>query len=433
MSHHKPRQKKPGSGLKKTPGDMQGEGLTRRRLLRAGSHALFAAGAGLATGHWPGVGIQWLPDAQADSASLLRKHGKQGLVLLNDRPLNAETPAWLLDDEVTPVSRLFVRNNGVPPAVTRQADNWTLEVAGESCLRPRSFSLAQLKQEFEHHSYQLVLECGGNGRAEFNPPASGNQWTTGAVGCPQWTGVRLKDVLQACGIGDDAVYVGYYGADTHLSGDPDRAPISRGVPMRKALEDETLLAWAMNSRALAPLHGFPLRLVVGGWPASTSGKWLTRLVVRNQVHDGAKMGGASYRVPCTPVAPGAKVADEDLCIIESMPVKSLITHPKSGVSLARSQALQLRGHAWAGDRAVGEVWLSTDYGAHWQQAKLRAPVNRLAWQHWETELQFAEAGYYEIWARAVDEAGTSQPMVMPSWNPRGYLNNACHRIAVQVA
>ena len=60
------------------------------------------------------------------------------------------------------------------------------------------------------------------------------------------------------------------------------------------------------------------------------------------------------------------------------------------------------------------------------------PVNRFAWQHWNAVLEFPERGYFEVWARATDSLGQSQPMVVPGWNPKGYLNNACHRIAVQV-
>jgi hypothetical protein len=121
-----------------------------------------------------------------------------------------------------------------------------------------------------------------------------------------------------------------------------------------------------------------------------------------------------------------------MCIIESMPVKSLITFPKSGVEHALSEALKFRGHAWAGDRQVHEVLTSIDFGATWQAAKLEKPANRLAWQHWSARVRFPQTGYFEIWARAVDDQGVSQPIVLPGWNPRGYLNNACHRVAVLV-
>lgn len=405
--------------------------LTRRGFLGGAGYVAMAGALGGAIPFGALMPAGLIPAALAQAPAAFEIPGKDGLMVLNDRPLNAETPAWLLDEDVTPASRLFVRNNGIPPQDVDEAA-WRLEVGGEACLRPGSFSLADLREGFEHHTYQLVLECGGNGRSEFNPPTPGNQWTTGAVGCPAWTGVRLRDVLEACGIGEDAVYVGYVGADRHLSGRPDKQPISRGVPMRKALEDETLLAFAMNGAPIPPLHGHPLRLVCGGWPASTCGKWITRLLVRDRVHDGAKMGGASYRVPCEPVAPGSTVPDEAMCIIESMPVKSLVTHPRSGSVVPRGMPLALRGHAWAGDRAVRAVAVSRDFGATWQAADLAAPPNRLAWQRWRATVTFDRPGYYELWARATDEANESQPMVVPGWNPKGYLNNACHRIAVQV-
>jgi DMSO/TMAO reductase YedYZ molybdopterin-dependent catalytic subunit len=243
----------------------------------------------------------------------------------------------------------------------------------------------------------------------------------------------LKDVLEHVGIKDDAVYVAYYGADKHVSSDPNKVPISRGVPVAKALEDETLIAWAMNGENIPPMNGYPLRLVCGGWPGSVCGKWLTKIVIRNQVHDGPKMTGTSYRVPCKPVAPGSEVPVDEMCIIESMPVKSLITFPKSGLQHELGKKLALRGQAWAGDLKVRKVQVSIDFGATWQKVKLSAPANRLAWQRWRAAIEFPEAGYYEVWARATDSAGRSQPMVLPGWNPKGYLNNACHRIACQVA
>lgn len=405
--------------------------LTRRGFLRGSGYAAMVAalGASIPFARFMPSGL--IPAAFADADAPFEIPGKDGLVVLGDRPLNAETPAWLLDDDVTPAARLFVRNNGVPPETTSQPDQWVLEIAGESCLNPQAFTVADLKKRFTHHSYQLLLECGGNGRSEFNPPTSGNQWSTGAVGCPRWTGVRLWDVLEACGLRDDAVYIGYYGADTHLSGDPGKSPISRGVPMSKAQEDETLLAWAMNDEDIPLLHGYPLRLLCGGWPASTSGKWLTKIVVRDRVHDGEKMGGDAYRLPCEPVAPGTETPASNMCIIESLPVKSLITFPRSGITHAQSEPLAIRGHAWAGDQRVESVYASIDFGATWWQAELEKPVNRLAWQQWNASVNFPTKGYYEVWARAVDENGISQPMVLPGWNPKGYLNNACHRIAVQ--
>ena len=370
-----------------------------------------------------------LADPAATPFALEGKH--PDLVVLNDQPWNVETPAHLLDDDLTPADKFFVRNNGlVPPEFN--VDQWTLTIDGEAVPDPISFTLNELKERFSEHTYALTLECGGNGRAEFNPPAKGNQWTTGAVGCAEWTGVRLRDVLEAAGVTSAAVYVGYYGKDLHLTKNPDKVVISRGIPMAKAMEDETLIAWKMNGEDIPVLNGYPLRLVVGGWPASVSGKWLTQLSVRDRVHDGPKMEAPSYRMPKHPVEPGTEVKPEDMKIIESMPVKSLITYPKTGAMIPKGKRLNLRGHAWAGDRSVQRMEVSIDFGATWQTAQLSDAPNRLAWQRWTAEVGFPEPGYYEVWARATDDAGVAQPMVVPGWNPKGYLNNATHRIAVKV-
>lgn len=407
--------------------------VTRRGFLRkAGLAALGAAlGADLVFANAFPAGL--VPAGLLSSAQPFEIPGKHpGLIVVNDRPLNMETPAHLLDDPVTPAQNLFVRNNGLPPEASSDPANWELRISGESVPKERVFTLAELQKNFKHYTYQLTLECAGNGRKEFHPPAEGLQWNLGAVGCPRWTGVRLRDVLQAVGITSDAVYVGYYGSDIHLSGDPAKAPISRGIPMAKAMEPETLIAWAINDEPLPLLNGYPLRLIVGGWPASTSGKWLSRIVVRNRVHDGTKMEAPSYRVPCEPVAPGTQVPDEAMCIIERMPVKSLITYPKSGAMVPLNRQLALRGHAWVGDLSVQKVEVSLDFGQHWQACTLDAPANRLAWQRFTAEVKFPQRGYYEVWARATDSEGRAQPMLLPGWNPKGYLNNACHRIAVKV-
>ncbi|MBC9794421.1 sulfite oxidase [Sinomicrobium weinanense] len=351
--------------------------------------------------------------------------------VLNDKPWNIESKAHLIDDAVTPNKYMFVRNNGIIPENIDE-ETWSVSFDGESVVNAKTYTLRELKSKFRHYTYQLVLECGGNGRNEFDPPAKGNQWKVGAVSCARWTGVRMKDILEDVGVKDNAVYIGYHSADTHLSGDPDKEPISRGMPIQKAYQEETLLAFKMNGEDIPLVHGFPLRLIAGGWPASVSGKWIRRISIRDKVHDGAKMTGDAYRVPCRPVEPGAKVREEDMCIIESMPVKSLITYPRSGAILEQGRPLQIRGHAWAGELEVVDMEYSIDFGATWKKAKLQKPVNRLAWQQFSASIDFPKTGYYEVWAKATDALGQSQPMVVPGWNPKGYLNNACHRIAVKI-
>jgi len=337
----------------------------------------------------------------------------------------------LLNDDITPNASMFIRNNGLMPEDI-DISSWTLTIDGESVKQSKTYTIEELKSKFKHHTYQLTLECGGNGRSEFDPPAKGNQWTVGAVHCASWTGVRLRDVLEDAGIKSNAVYIGFHAIDIHLSRDPSKEPISRGCPMSKALQDETILAFKMNGEDIPLAHGYPLRLVAGGWPASVSGKWVNRISIRDKVHDGTKMTGTAYRIPCDPVAPGEKVKDEEMCIIESMPVKSLITSPKTGAIIKKNTPLKINGHAWAGELEVTKMEYSIDFGSTWQSMPISSPANRLAWQHFNAAINFPDVGYYEVWARATDSNGVAQPMLLPGWNPKGYLNNACHRIAVKV-
>lgn len=402
----------------------------RRGFLRGAGLAAMGAVVGAAIPFHRTMPSGLIPAALAEETDGFTIAGKDGLRVLNDRPVNAETPAHLLDDDVTPVARHFVRNNGIAPTEIG-ADGWTLKIDG-LVGQPMELSIAELRERFEVVRYALQLECGGNGRAAFNPPASGNQWTVGAIANSEWTGVRLRDVLQAAGVKPEAIYTAHYGADQHLSGDPEKDAVSRGMPMWKAMDPHTLIAFEQNGQPIHRMNGAPLRIVAPGWPGSTSQKWLTRIQLRDQVHDGQKMGPRSYRTPRYPVAPGEEVPDSAFQIIESMPVKSLITYPKSGMTLpVDHRSLEVRGHAWAGDEHVTEMHVTTDFGATWQKAELEGPPNPYSWQRWRAQLRFPAKGYYEIWARATDNQGRMQPFTV-NWNPKGYLNNAMHRIAVRV-
>ncbi|MEF9942797.1 MAG: sulfite oxidase [Burkholderiaceae bacterium] len=405
----------------------------RRRFVTGGTLTAVAAAIGvhIPFGRFMPEGL--VPVALANTPDdLLASFGKKGLIVLGDKPLVAETPAHLLDDAVTPVAAMFVRNNGgLPDKAALDPAKWTLTIDGESVEKPVTFTLAEIKARFPHVTQQVFVECGGNGRSEFQPPAKGNQWTHGGVGFPEFTGVRLSDLLKVAGVKKDAVYIGSYGIDPHLSGDTSKPVISRGVPIAKAMEPETLLVWAMNGRELPLIHGYPLRLIVGGVPASVCSKWLNKIVVRNKIHDGPKMGGHDYRLPNKPVAPGE--ASDDYGIMETMPVKSIITFPRSGIQHAAGAAMEVRGQAWTGADKITAVDVSIDFGQTWQKATLLPARNRFAPHRFKANIRFPTTGYYEVWARATDSTGRGQPMVSPGWNTGGYGNNATHRIAVRVA
>jgi sulfite oxidase len=357
---------------------------------------------------------------------------KEGLSLLGETPLVAETPEELLDDETTPIARFFVRNNGLLPQPVDDAESWSFTVDGE-VERRLALTVAELKCRFPQKSFRMVLECGGNGRSFFEPEAEGNPWTHGGVGCAEWTGVSLGDVLREAGLKETALFTGHFGADPDKHGSYERQAMSRGVPIAKALDEHTLLVWAMNGEPLPFIHGGPLRLVVPGWPGSLSQKWLTRIWIRDREHDGPGMTGLSYRVPIRPLPPGSNGQDTETRILESMPVRSIVTAPADGRRYPEgTRSIEIRGAAWAGDDEVARVDVTIDGGATWIEAETTLPRNRYDWVRWQASLILPGNGYYEIFARAIDSQGRAQPFRAANWNPNGYGCNVMHRVAVMV-
>ncbi len=340
-----------------------------------------------------------------------------------DAPLNVEPPLAALDTPLTSTDVFFIRNNGSVPQM--RAD-WVLEVTGRVAW-PLRLSPDALRASFPIVELVAVMECAGNGRSAITPPAEGLPWGPGAVGCARWTGVRLADVLTAAGADPAATYAGF-GSPDHVFGQPGVPALSRGLPLAKALAPETLIAFAMNDAPLTPLHGAPLRIVAPGFPGSAWQKWLREIVVLDREHDGAKMTGLDYRMPRTPLRPGEDFAGTPFDVITDMPVKSLITAPLEGFSARGPVAL--RGFAWSGHVPLAKVEVSGDGGATWRPARLEPAASPWAWRRFEAELALPP-GAVEVMARATDAAGNAQPMA-PVWNPRGYLNNAVHRVRGEV-
>jgi sulfite oxidase len=312
----------------------------------------------------------------ADSERRLLWALKPRLHAFDDAALNAEPTPDLLDDFITPVEHFFVRNNGrLPPEHADDPDSWPLKIDGE-VERATSFSVAALRSQFETVTVTAVLECAGYGRDDFSPPVDGVPWGRGPVGCARWTGVRLGDVLTACGVKRPAVYTAHHSGDLHT--DSDEPAISRGIPIAKALAPETLLAFEMNGEPLPFLHGGPLRVVAPGFPGSAWQKWLTRVELRDRERFDARGG-----------------------------------------------KIDVRGFAWSGHVPVRSVEVSTD-GQQWLPAQLEPEAERFAWRRFRASLE-VPGGPVTLMARATDVEGRSQPLDAP-WNPRGYCNNAVQRI-----
>ena len=408
----------------------------RRGALRGASLAAMGAALGAAIPFADRMPRGLIPAALAQGAGqgprMFAFEGKEPMILLGDRPLVLETPETLLDDPVTPNSKIFVRNNGQIPQPAANPDAWKVRIDGE-VNTPLELSVGELRSRFPNVTLQLQMECGGNGRSFFVPETRGNQWGNGAICNCAWTGVRLKDVLAAAGLKPSAKFTGHYGADPHLSGATDRQAISRGMPIEKALEEHTLIAFAVNGGPIPHVNGAPVRLIVPGWPGSLSQKWLTRIAILDKPHTGPGMGGTSYRIPVVPIVPGSQNDGATFVDMTSMPVRSVLTNLANGTRLPTgTRELALRGAAWAGEHTVRAMHISIDFGSTWREMRLGAPANKYAWQRWEGTVTLPSDGYFEIWYRATDSEGRMQPHVAGNWNPQGYGANPISRVAILV-
>ena len=227
-------------------------GLAVTGAVIGGVMPLSSSGGGI-----PAAQAQATAPAAPKGPQYLKFPGKNDkLVVLGEKPLVAETPESLLDDDTTPIEKFFIRNNGQLPDETKNPDAWKITIDGEVD-RKIEITVGELKSKYKAVTRRMVLECGGNGRAAFSPPARGNQWTNGGAGCAEWTGVPLAEVLKAAGLKKSAVYTAHYAADLHLSGDASKPPISRGVRLAKAMDPHTMIVWAMNGQPLPNIHGGP--------------------------------------------------------------------------------------------------------------------------------------------------------------------------------
>jgi sulfite oxidase len=359
----------------------------------------------------------------SNSAVVAEKHAS--MQWHSERPLTGSVPAEHHNFAVTPDDRMFVRNNLLTPDIDAAKHRLTVKGLVERELR---FSVEELKKSFPVVAMQGMMECAGSGRQAYSPRASGTPWLpTGGMGCPTWTGVRLRDVLQAAGLKPDAAHVAGQGGDFGVV--PTAAPVIRSIPMAKALEANTLIAWGMNDGPLPKVHGYPLRLVVPGWVGSASTKWLHTLTILDAPFKGTYMD-SSYRVPQRPVRPGEKMP-ADAISAEAWPVKSMITYPAPHAVFKLGKPIPVEGRAWVGEGSIDRVDVSFDEGVTWQRTEINSGGDKYAWRIFSFEYRPRAAGYVTVLARARDNRGNVQPIV-PAWNPLGYFWNGIHRVGFMI-
>jgi len=350
---------------------------------------------------------------------------KLDMLVRSVRPEDLEMPLSGFADYITPIEHFFVRTHVYEPQVN--LDSWRLRVEGEVST-PLTLTMQDLKK-LPPVELVCVVECAGNGRSFYEPPIPGAQWGNGAVGNGRWRGVRLADVLKRAGVKDSAKEILFDGADEPIGTMPD---FQRSIPVKKAQDSNTILAYEMNGETLPAKHGFPLRVVAPGWASDSWVKWLTSIRVLDKEHDGFWMKSA-YRHPGKPVAPGTAVPAEQMQPVTSLRVKSVIATPLDGAQALAGKPLMIAGVAWSGDAGpVTAVDVSVDAGRTWTPAALRQDQRtQFGWRQWQFHWTPPQEAYYTILARAHDAAGNTQP-IDQEWNPSGYLWNVVPRVGVNV-
>src|SRR6516162_3597945 len=395
--------------------------LTRREALLAAAGFIAAGARGQENG----------PAASSGGDAVLAAlPGKDPLIQRAFRPPNFETPLADLVPLYTGNAVFFVRYHlpVIPQVVTA---SWQLRVGGPSAQRPLALSLHELKSSFPSASLAAVNQCSGNRRGLFAPRVPGVQWGNGAMGHALWAGVRLRDVLHKAGVAADALEVVFNGADTPLlPGTPD---FVKSLPIDRALDESTLIAFEMNGAPLPHWNGAPARLVVPGWTGTYWVKHLTDIRIQPAAFDGFWMKSA-YRIPTGAFATARFASQEtsENTPITEMLVNSLITSPAPATGLRRGEPARLAGKAWDAGAGIAAVEVSLDGRQSWRPAKLGRDLGRFAWREFELPLDTSRSGPIEVAVRARSRNGSTQPEKLTP-NPAGYHDNIVQTARLEVS
>jgi DMSO/TMAO reductase YedYZ molybdopterin-dependent catalytic subunit len=415
------------------------EGLARRSLsLREASlhsRRWFLGNAGViglglvARPSWAGEMVSLPFPSEPRSRPITSAFPEKGsLILQRTRPPLLETPMSVFNDGVlTPNEKFYVRWHWavIPEAV--DVDKFRLAVRGHV---GTTLSLT-LDEILRMPRVELIAvnQCSGNSRGYFQPRVPGAQWSNGAMGNARWTGVLLKDVLNRAGVKAGAVRVRLNGMDTPVvDGAPD---FLKSLDINHALDDEVMIAFAMNGEQLPLLNGFPLRLIVPGWYSTYWVKMLNDIEVLDRPDDGFWMATA-YTIPDTPFAnvkPGE--TGVKLVAINRMGQRSFVTNIEDGAKIAAGSRVNARGIAFGGDTGVGKVEFSSDAGKTWQLAKLGADFGKYSFRRWEIDFTSAKSGDQTLMVKCTNTDNAVQPE-WANWNPSGFMRSVIEAARVTV-
>jgi DMSO/TMAO reductase YedYZ molybdopterin-dependent catalytic subunit len=403
--------------------------LNRRHFLGGSA----AAGASLAAGLPPFAAVRaaqpdlaaGLPAGVRASAVLDALPGKKPLIKLSYRPPNYETPIEYFREAITPNDAFFVRYHlAVIPEI--DVKTWKISVGGDGASGQAELTLQDL-QAMPATEVVAVNQCSGNRRGLFQPHVPGVEWGYGAMGCARWKGARLKDVLDKVGLKKEAVEILFDGADGPVV---DKTPdFIKSIPVWKAIEDTTLIAYEMNGQPLPHFNGYPARLVVPGWTGTYWMKHLTSIKALLKPESSFWMS-AAYRIPLGKFPLVARFTSQDTAAntpITEMVVNSLITSHSDGAEVKVGSLLG--GIAWDGGYGIRAVEISSDGGKTWSAATLGSDLGRYAFRTWSFPLQ--NKGKQTVMARASNAIGATQTAEL-ILNPAGYHHNVMHSMALTV-
>jgi DMSO/TMAO reductase YedYZ molybdopterin-dependent catalytic subunit len=204
----------------------------------------------------------------------------------------------------------------------------------------------------------------------------------------KWIGVPLPLVLDRAGVQAGAVEVVFHAAGGY----------SDSLSIDQAMDPSTLIAIGMNDHVLPRAHGFPARVLSTGTYGMKNPKWLMSIEVVNRPYVGywERRGWSKQAIVKT---------------------ESRIDVPSSGADVPDS--VTIAGVAFAGDRGISKVEVSTDGGSTWTAAALKSPLSQLTWRLWLYNWKPSLAGQAGILVRAYDGAGALQTERLAAPHPDG--------------
>jgi DMSO/TMAO reductase YedYZ molybdopterin-dependent catalytic subunit len=409
--------------------------ITRRRLLEAAGAGAALAGSGVSFAQWleaeaGGLDLPAeLPEGTRAEAALDVLPGKKPLIKLAYRPPNYETPIEYFRSAVTPNDAFFVRYH-VSDIPQVDAKTWKLSIGGEGANAQAVLTFDDL-QKMPALEIAAVNQCSGNRRGLYKPHVVGVQWGYGAMGCARWKGARLRDILEKVGVKKEAIEIVLNGADGPVvAKTPD---FVKCIPVWKAMEETTIVAYEMNGQPLPHFNGFPARVIVPGWTGTYWMKHVTSINAVTKPFSGFWMNPA-YRIPLRAFPLVERFTSQDSAVstpITEMVMNSLITSHTNGASVRAGAPVTIGGIAWDGGYGIRTVEISTDGGKTWVPAMLGEDIGRFAFRTFSASFSPKSKGKHIVMARATNKIGQSQTAELIP-NPAGYHHNIMHSIALTV-